>query len=408
MSTPGPSADRSASAPRNRSLVRALRRRRQLRAGLVQLAYVAVGAVAGVLSVQVSWTPRIDGDHLTAVFAGIGGGLIALVSVVYGLLFLVIQFASTTHSPRLNLFRDSPLVWNAFGVFLGSFAYVSTVALTTAPGATVSILVPALGLLSVLVCMAFARRLQLSALNSLQLAPILQDLADRGRTVLDQLYPAPFTDAPPGSLAAPEHPIAVVWPWLPAVLRQIDLPPLLAVAERLDGEIVMTVGVGDMLWQNEVVIKVSGDLPSGRLSVQDENEMLAGFEAGIERSFAQDPLLAFRLLNDIGLRACSPANSDPYTAIQVLDTIEGLLRRLTTRHLDVSVVPGGDGRPRVRLALPDWDRFLEAAVDEFLDAGRGFPTVRRRLLTLLDNLIALSPAPRLPALQRRRALLADT
>jgi uncharacterized membrane protein len=158
-----------------------------------------------------------------------------------------------------------------------------------------------------------------------------------------------------------------------------------------------------MLWKDQVVIQVS-TAPSA----EEEEELLTGIEAGIERSFAQDPLLVFRLLNDIGLRALSPANSDPYTAIQVLDTIEGLLRRLTTRHLDVSVVPGGDGRSRVRLSLPDWEKFLVAAVDELLDGGRDLPTVRRRLLTLLNNLIALSPPPRLPALQRRRGQLTDT
>jgi uncharacterized membrane protein len=231
MSTPGPTAGRSSTnAPRNRSLVRALRRRRQLRAGLVQLLYVAVGVALGVLMPRVNWVPRVDADQVTAVFAGIGGGLIALVSVVYALLFLVVQFGATTHSPRLNLFRDSPLVWHAFGVFLGSFAYVSSVALGTAAGATVSILVPILGLLSVLASLAIARRLQLSALRSVQLAPILQDLADRGRAVLDQLYPEPFAEALPSSLAEPDHPVGVVWPWPPAVLRQIDLPPLLAVA----------------------------------------------------------------------------------------------------------------------------------------------------------------------------------
>jgi uncharacterized membrane protein len=404
MSTPGPTAGRSSTnAPRNRSLVRALRRRRQLRAGLVQLLYVAVGVALGVLMPRVNWVPRVDADQVTAVFAGIGGGLIALVSVVYALLFLVVQFGATTHSPRLNLFRDSPLVWHAFGVFLGSFAYVSSVALGTAAGATVSILVPILGLLSVLASLAIARRLQLSALRSVQLAPILQDLADRGRAVLDQLYPEPFAEALPSSLAEPDHPVGVVWPWPPAVLRQIDLPPLLAVAERLDAEVFLTVGVGDTLWQDQVVIQVS-TAPSA----EEEEELLTGIEAGIERSFAQDPLLVFRLLNDIGLRALSPANSDPYTAIQVLDTIEGLLRRLTTRHLDVSVVPGGDGRSRVRLSLPDWEKFLVAAVDELLDGGRDLPTVRRRLLTLLNNLIALSPPPRLPALQRRRGQLTDT
>jgi uncharacterized membrane protein len=111
------------------------------------------------------------------------------------------------------------------------------------------------------------------------------------------------------------------------------------------------------------------------------------------------------LLNDIGLRALSAAINDPYTAVQVIDAIEGLLRRLITRHLDVGSIPGSDGRSRVRLSMPDWDDFVRAAVDELIETGRGISTVRHRLATMLDNLIALSPPARLSALQQRRVQL---
>ena len=47
----------------------------------------------------------------------------------------------------------------------------------------------------------------------------------------------------------------------------------------------------------------------------DPQTVRAGFVAGPERSFDQDPLLAFRLLADIALRALSPAVNDPATAV---------------------------------------------------------------------------------------------
>jgi len=380
----------------------ALRRGPQLRAGLVQLGYVAVGAALGVLAPRMTVGPTVSADQLNAVFAGIAGGIIALVSIVYALLFLVVQFGSTTHSPRLNLFRDSPLVWHAFGFFLGVFAYMSTVVLASKPGQSVSMLVPILGLVFVLASLAIARRLQLSALSSVQLAPILQDVSTRGRAVVDQLYPDPFTEDTVPSWPETTHRFGVVWPWPPAVLRQIDLPPLLAVAERLDAQIRLTVGIGDILWEQAVVIEIST-----KLSAEQERELLTGVEAGIERSFGQDPLFALRLLNDIGLRALSLSNADHYTAIQVIDAVEGLLRRLTTRHLDVSVIPGRDGEPRVHLSMPDWEQFVQAGVDELIHASATIPTVRRRLSACVENLIALSPPVRLPSLRRRQAELTD-
>ena len=139
----------------------------------------------------------------------------------------------------------------------------------------------------------------------------------------------------------------------------------------------------------------------------DERELLAAIEAGIERSFDQHPLLALRLLNDIGLRAVSSAINDPYTAIQAIDGIEGQLRRLATRQLAVGVVPDGSGQPRVFLTMPDWEQLVRAGVDELTHAGKSTPTVRQRLLTLLDNLIAISPPARVPPLEERRARLAD-
>jgi len=178
---------------------------------------------------------------------------------------------------------------------------------------------------------------------------------------------------------------------------------LLDIAERFDTEVSLAVRVGDMLWEDEVVFNVST-----QLSRDQDQGLLTGLEAGLERSFPQDPFFVFRLLNDIGLRATSPAISDPFTAVQVIDTIEGLLRRLLTRNLDVGLVADSGGRSRVRLSLPDWEEFLQAAIDELIDAGRGIVIVRRRLVTLLDHLIRLSPAGRAEALRRRLQQLADS
>ena len=52
------------------------------------------------------------------------------------------------------------------------------------------------------------------------------------------------------------------------------------------------------------------------------------------RTFEQDPQYAIRLLVDIAIRALSPAINDPTTAVQALDQIEDLLRRLGGRQLD--------------------------------------------------------------------------
>ena len=64
------------------------------------------------------------------------------------------------------------------------------------------------------------------------------------------------------------------------------------------------------------------------------------------RTWEQDPLLAFRLLVDIGLRAQSPAINDPATCRHSINAVSGLLRYLADRHLTIGDItdPGGQVR----------------------------------------------------------------
>lgn len=165
MSQPSPLGAGHAIPPGQR-LVRTLPRRPRLRAGLVQLAYVA-GAV--VCSGPGRRDPgRAAGQrrpHVQHAFA-VGGGIISLVAVVFSLLFLTVQFASTALSPRLNLFRDSPLIWHAFGLFVGVFVFATTAALRTSKREEMSVVIPIATIVLALAAMAVARNLQLSAFRS--------------------------------------------------------------------------------------------------------------------------------------------------------------------------------------------------------------------------------------------------
>jgi uncharacterized membrane protein len=96
---------------------------------------------------------------------------------------------------------------------------------------------------------------------------------------------------------------------------------------------------------------------------------------GPERTFGQDPLFAFRLLADIGLRALSPAVNDPATAVQVLDTIQSLLAPLATRDLDVADIADSAGAVKVVLALPSWDDYLRIALEDLIEASSRSPLV---------------------------------
>jgi uncharacterized membrane protein len=129
--------------------------------------------------------------------------------------------------------------------------------------------------------------------------------------------------------------------------------------------------------------------------------LVQAIRTGEERTFEQDPTLAFRVLVDIALRALSPAINDPTTAVQALDCEEGLLRMLVDRELDVGEIAGPGSKTCVRLVLPDWEEYVALSVDEIIEAGAGHTRIRRRVERLLRDLIELAPESRRTPLQDR-------
>lgn len=387
---------------RSGRLVHAFRLRRRLRTGLVQLAYVAVGFGLATVMPSISYGPTIPESRFGPVLVAVAGGLISFIALVFSLLFLVVQYGNTALSPRLNLFRDSPLVWHAFGIFVGVFVFCAASAVVLSGQSSVTMLVPVTTVALVVGCLAIMRRLQLDAFRSLQLGGALDDISTLGRRILIELYhdqPAgPAEERGPTAWALPPVATTVTWRHTAAVLRQVDMPRLVHAAAASDVVIEMDVRVGDPLIEHRPMLTVHG--PGAH---PDPRSFLRHVETGIDRTFGQDPLLAFRLLSDIGLRALSPAINDPATAIQALDHSESLLSKIVTADLASRPVVGPDGRPRVLLRLPTWDEYLGVAVDEIAVAARGVPTVERRVAKLLAHLRVAAPRSRLPALDRRIA-----
>ena len=93
--------------PAVRQLRRFRRPRRRLRAGLVQLLCVLAGLGLGLLLPRISTGSSVASTRVTEALVTIGFGTLGLVSVIFSLLFLVVQWAFGSLSPRLNYLRTS-------------------------------------------------------------------------------------------------------------------------------------------------------------------------------------------------------------------------------------------------------------------------------------------------------------
>ena len=119
----------------------------------------------------------------------------------------------------------------------------------------------------------------------------------------------------------------------------------------------------------------------------------------MQRTFEQDPKYPIRLLVDVAIKALSPAINDPTTAVQAIDQIEDLLKRLGRRELQAGYAGDEAGELRLIFPTPTWENYLTLAFDEIRQYGATSIQVMRRLRSTLFDL-----AEAVPVLERRLAV----
>ncbi|MBX3024989.1 DUF2254 domain-containing protein [bacterium] len=380
-------------------------RRGQLPNWIIPAAYALAALVSGIAlpRIETRFLPAMEsglsGAAVLAMLSAIASGMIALTGIVFSLAFVMVQFSATAYSPRLVLWlaRD-PLIWHAVGIFSATFLYalaaigwVERAGTSGAPFLTAWFVIVLL-LASVAMFIALIERISM-----LQIHRMLAFTGDHGRRVIEDTYP-PLHAAP--ALAGDDERLALpVGQTLfhvgrPRALQMVNLRSLLAQAIAVEGTIVLVASVGDTLVEGTAILHVHG----ARRPI-DEAALRAAVATGGERTFEQDPKYAIRLLVDIAIKALSPAVNDPTTAVQTLDHIEDLLRRLGSRCLEIGAHRDAAGVLRLLVPCPTWDDFLMLAFDEIRYCGATSVQVMRRMRALAADLIGALPAERHAALR---------
>jgi uncharacterized membrane protein len=182
----------------------------------------------------------------------------------------------------------------------------------------------------------------------------------------------------------------------PRSVARLNTGALARQAERSAGVIVMTAAVGDTLVYGSEVLRVHG--AKEKLAEQD---LMRAIHLKTERTFEQDPRYPIRILVDIAIKALSPAINDPTTAVQAIDQIEDLLRRLGGHELETGVVRDSSGVLRLIIPMPTWEDYLMLAFDEIRQFGAGSLQVMRRLRAALTSIAdSTRNAERVEAVQR--------
>lgn len=119
----------------------------------------------------------------------------------------------------------------------------------------------------------------------------------------------------------------------------------------------------------------------------------------------QDAAFGFRQIVDIAERALSPGVNDPTTAVQALDELHDLLRRLARREIPSPLRLADDGSILLRVPRLGWADYVALALDEIRGYGAGSIQVARRLRYLLLDLKDVAPRFREEPIDRQLHLL---
>ena len=308
-------------------------------------------------------------------FAAVASGMIALTGIVFSIGLVVVQFSAIAYSPRLVLlFARDPKLFHSLGVFIATFTYsLATLVNVDREGSGVVPLISGMVVSGLLFLSMLLFSALLKGLIDLQITNVLQTIGDKGREVVREMFQHLDEKAESQSKARREGdddglglgPVVQTLTYFgaPRTIAKLDTDALVRQGKQAQAVIVMTCGVGDTLVENTPLLQVHG-----AKAPVPERDLLRAVHLALERTSEQDPKYPIRLLVDIAIKALSPAINDPTTAVQAIDQIEDLLRRLGKRDLDAGYARDADGVLRLIFPLPTWEDYLALAFDEIARA----------------------------------------
>jgi uncharacterized membrane protein len=354
-----------------------------------------------------SYTFDLSVASTQAILSAVASGMMVLTGIVFSIAFVMVQFSAIAYSPRLVLwFARDPKLFHSLGIFVATFVFsLSALAWVDRAG---SGKVPLFSVLLVVVLLVlsmllFSRLVQ--SLNDLQITSVLHAIGDRGRAVIRDMFQRlderSAAEAPTTKDAADAQDLGpavqtVMYTGNPRTVAELDIRRMVRQAQQANCVIMMACAVGDTLFDASPLLTVHG----ARQPIS-EKELMRAVHLRLERTFEQDPKYPLRLLVDIAIKALSPAINDPTTAVQAIDQIEDLLRRLGRRDLDAGYARDWQGNLRLVYPMPTWEDYLTLAFDEIRQYGATSVQVMRRLRsTFIELASSQTDAARAAAVRR--------
>jgi uncharacterized membrane protein len=390
--------------------------RERIRTGLWFIPLLAVVASWAVSTLMHRLDEALGGDRPTflaydgsseqaaQVLSTIAGSTLTFTGIVFSITAVALQLGSSQFSPRAlrNFLRDRGTQWT-LGLLVASFTY-SLLTLRyvdpddpTTPGLSVTLALT-LVIVSLVAFVFFVSHLA----QSIRVVSVIERVARETRQALRETIPLTEPETPPRLPdRAPDQ--VLTWDRGPGVILGLDEDDLVEIARRSGAVMRLVHQIGDYVPSGAPAVEVWH--VDDRHAPVDARAVHARIGAGIERTMAQDPAFGFRQLVDIAEKALSPAINDPTTAVQAIDRLHDLLRRIATLPQPTGVHVDGQGVPRLVVPVPSWSDLVHLACDEIRQYGASSLQVMRRQRAMFDDLLTVATPERAAVLQHQVALL---
>jgi len=344
-----------------------------------------------------------DVSSAQTTMATIAAAMLTFMGLVFTITVVALQLASGQFSPRvLRTFQRDRRTQLVLGTFMATFVFslagIAELGEVRADAAPILMTVAFVMVGASLV--AFVGYLQ-HITTSLRAVHIIEAVAVETRRVIDGCYPADGGGKGSVGVDPPaDRATEIVGAPSSGVIAAVDLGRLVRRARADDVVVRVLHPVGTYLAQGAPLLEISGT------QLGDLRRLVATVDLAVARTMFQDVEFGLRQLVDIAERALSPAVNDPTTAVQALDRIGDLLRRIVVRPDPPEQFVDPEGVVRVQWIPPSWDALVRLSFAEIAWFGRESIQLTRRLEATITELLELAPESRRHVLIDERERLA--
>lgn len=348
-----------------------------------------------------TWAFAGGPDSARSLLSTISTSMLSLTALVFSITIVVLQLASSQFSPRaLPTFLRDRQNQVTLGVFLATYVYaLLTLREVRDSDAPTGVFVPnlsiGLAVLLVLVSIGYFVAYIHHIATSVQVGRILQRIEQEARRSIG----SEDAGGPPPPLLGPAA--ATIGSGQSGTYTGLRLKPVLRLAQEEDVVVNVLVRPGDFVAKSAPLLEIHGSCQT------PEEKWLSYVDMVALRDDYSDVTLGLRQLLDIAERALSPGVNDPSTAVQCIDRIHDLLRRLAASGYPAPCHSDSDGRVRVVTPQVRWSDHVAMVLDELRLWGRDSLQVRQRLSVMVDDLLSVAPPARQEPLRSRLPLFRE-